>query len=38
MKTGMKYNMVFVCGFGGTPIWPTLDSPNIESPIRMGMM
>ena len=38
MKTGMKYTIVFVCGLGGTPICPILDSANIDTPITIGMM
>ena len=34
----MKYTIILVCGFGGTPICPTLDSANIDRPMRMGMI
>src|SRR2546422_11741377 len=31
MNAGMKYNMVFVCGLGGTPIWPDRKSTRLNS-------
>src|ERR1051325_4449600 len=38
MKIGMKYSMVLAWGFGGTPIWPTFESTNIERPRTIGMI
>src|SRR3989442_1428527 len=38
MKTGMKYNIILDCGFGGTPICPIFESANIDSPIITGMI
>ncbi len=38
MNTGMKDTIILACGLGGTPIWPTFDRTNIESPITIGMM
>ena len=35
--TGMMYSIIFICGFGSIPIWPTLLRPYIESPMMTGM-